>query len=43
MSFLQSFFKRNIPTVKAEEEDGELVDPQKQLRVSQNYYIMLIL
>ena len=32
MSFLQSFFKRNIPTVKAEEEDGELVDPQKQLR-----------
>ena len=32
MSFLESFFKRYIPTVKAEDEEAELVDPQKVLR-----------
>ncbi|XP_032673296.1 cytochrome b-c1 complex subunit 6, mitochondrial [Odontomachus brunneus] len=33
MSFLQNFFKRHIPVVKAEEEEEqELVDPQKVLR-----------
>lgn len=42
MSFLQSFFKRYIPTVKAEDEEAELVDPQKVLRVSKNYYIILL-
>lgn len=42
MSNIQDFFKRYLPTVKADEgEEEELVDPQKVLRVSDNYYIML--
>lgn len=41
MPFLQDFFKRYIPIVKAEEE--ELIDPQKVLRVSKNCYIILVL
>ncbi|XP_014469522.1 PREDICTED: cytochrome b-c1 complex subunit 6, mitochondrial [Dinoponera quadriceps] len=33
MSFIQDFFKRQVPVVKAEEEEEpELVDPQKVLR-----------
>ncbi|XP_003700255.1 ubiquinol-cytochrome c reductase 11 kDa subunit [Megachile rotundata] len=32
MSFFQSFFKRYIPTVKADDDEGELVDHQKRLR-----------
>lgn len=30
-----------MPVVKAEEEEEELVDPQKVLRVSNNHYIIL--
>lgn len=42
MSNIQDFFKRYLPVVKADEgEEEELVDPQKVLRVSDNYYIML--
>lgn len=42
MSNIQNFFKRYLPIVKADEgEEEELVDPQKVLRVSDNYYIML--
>jgi len=34
MSIIQDFFKRYLPTVKADEgEEEELVDPQKVLRV----------
>jgi len=41
MSIIQDFFKRYLPTVKADEgEEEELVDPQKVLRVSKNYYII---
>lgn len=41
MSFIQNFLKRHMPVVKAEEEEEELVDPQKVLRVSNNNrYIM---
>ncbi|KAK9304704.1 hypothetical protein QLX08_004106 [Tetragonisca angustula] len=32
MSFLQSFLQRYTPTVKAEEEEEELIDPQTVLR-----------
>ncbi|KAK2576561.1 hypothetical protein KPH14_005234 [Odynerus spinipes] len=32
MSFIQNFIKNYIPKVKAEDEDEELVDPQKVLR-----------
>ncbi|XP_043462098.1 cytochrome b-c1 complex subunit 6, mitochondrial [Leptopilina heterotoma] len=32
MSFIQSFFERIIPVVKADDGDDELVDPQKVLR-----------
>lgn len=34
MSFFQSFLQRYTPTVKAEEEEEELIDPQTALRVS---------
>lgn len=34
MSFLQNFVGRFVPRVKADDEDAELVDPQKVLRVS---------
>lgn len=41
---IQSFFKRYLPTVKADEgEEAELVDPQTVLRVSDNRYIMFCL
>ncbi|XP_076661054.1 ubiquinol-cytochrome c reductase 11 kDa subunit [Halictus rubicundus] len=32
MSFLQSLLNRYIPTVKADDSEDELVDPQKVLR-----------
>ncbi|KAF3421184.1 hypothetical protein E2986_13850 [Frieseomelitta varia] len=32
MSFLQNFLQRYTPTVKAEEEEEELIDPQTVLR-----------
>lgn len=32
MSFIQNFIKNYIPKVKADDEEGELVDPQKVLR-----------
>ncbi|XP_008545652.1 cytochrome b-c1 complex subunit 6, mitochondrial [Microplitis demolitor] len=32
MSFLQNFVGRFVPRVKADDEDAELVDPQKVLR-----------
>ncbi|XP_078039017.1 ubiquinol-cytochrome c reductase 11 kDa subunit [Augochlora pura] len=32
MSFLQSLLNRYIPTVKAEDDEAELVDPQKVLK-----------
>jgi len=32
MSIVQDFFKRYLPVVKADDEDEELVDPQKVLR-----------
>lgn len=41
MSFLQSFLQRYMPTVKAEEEE-EVIDPQKILRVSKNCYIIFV-
>lgn len=45
MSFIQSFFERIIPVVKADDGEDELVDPQKVLRVSifrvEKYYISL--
>lgn len=40
MTFIQEFFKRYLPAVKADEgEEEELVDPQKVLRVSKISYI----
>ncbi|XP_015593042.1 cytochrome b-c1 complex subunit 6, mitochondrial [Cephus cinctus] len=32
MSLLQGFFNRFVPSVKADDEEPELVDPQKVLR-----------
>lgn len=34
MAFLENFIAKFMPTVKADDEEAELVDPQKVLRVS---------
>ena len=41
MSFIQNFISRFVPIVRADDEE-EIVDPQKVLRVSFAYYYITL-